>query len=231
MIERSAASRALPLRCAASVYSSPAGRAPVGGDWCAVRELPAERVALMLGDVAGHGRSIAGKMHSVRASMLLAIETVSVPSHVLAIGNEVASGWGDGTLVTAIVAIVDLARRTLSFANAGHPPPLLMSGDQHTLLEHRPADLPLGVFAGYQAADYVLGLPLDALLVLYSDGITEHDRDLQRGEAELIRAARWAYARPHLDAARTIARRVLNRKRGHDDVAALALRTSASDDP
>ena len=86
-------------------------------------------------------------------------------------------------------------------------------------------DLPLGVFAQHNAAEYVIALPLDALLVLYTDGITEHDRNPVRGETELVEAARYAFERPQLLAARTIARSVLRKQRGDDDAAALAVRT------
>jgi serine phosphatase RsbU (regulator of sigma subunit) len=212
----------------ASRFTSPAGRARAGGDWCEVVELSVESVALVLGDVAGHGERVARKMEAMRASVLQAIRNNGVPSSVLTIGNDVATKWGDGTLATAIVAIVDRRRRTLTFANAGHPPPLLLSHEGHAFLEHRPADLPLGVFPRHVCADYVIALPLDSLLVLYTDGVTEHDRDPLRGEDELVEAAQFAFKRPHLDAARLVARRVLERKRGHDDAAALALRTTAS---
>lgn len=225
MIDKSAAGQRRPLFTRASKYLSPAGRAKAGGDWCEVLELSEEAVALVLGDVAGHGQAVAEKMERMRASLLQAIRNDGVPSAVLAAGNEVVSEWRDETLVTAIVAIVDRSRCTLTFANAGHPPPLLIGRSEHAFLVHSPADLPLGVFSRYQAADYVIALPVDALLVLYTDGITEHDRDPLIGEDELVEAARFAYARPDLHAAQTIATRILSRRRGHDDAASIALRT------
>ena len=229
MIDESAGKpERMPCATSASRFSSPAGRARVGGDWCEVVELSIESIALVLGDVAGHGERVARKMEAIRASVLQAIRNNGAPSRVLAVGNELASGWGDDTLVTAVVAVVDRRRRTLTFANAGHPPPLLLSHDGHAFLEQRPADLPLGVFPRHLCAEYVVALPLDSLLVLYTDGITEHDRDPVRGEDELVEAAQFAFHRPHLDAARLVARRVLERKRGHDDAVALALRTTAT---
>jgi serine phosphatase RsbU (regulator of sigma subunit) len=228
VIDPSFPREALGFEISTSRFASPAGGARAGGDWCEILELSEESVALLVGDVAGHGASVAGKMESIRASLLHAIRKNGAPSAVLEVANEVACEWGDGTLATAIVAIVSRGRQTLTFANAGHPPPLVLSGQRHAFIEHRPADLPLGVFSRYAAADYVITLPLDSLLVLYTDGITEHDRDPLRGEEELVEAARFAYRRPDLQAAQTIARRILRRKRGDDDAAAIALRAHAS---
>jgi serine phosphatase RsbU (regulator of sigma subunit) len=210
---------------AVSVCSYAAGRAPAGGDWCEAVALDEHAMALTVGDVSGHGRSVAGAMATMRASILRTLLDVRVPSTVLSVANGVANTLAEGTLVTAVVALVDHRLKTLTFANAGHPPPLLLGLDHHAFLESRPADLPLGVFSHHSAADYVIALPSDALLVLYTDGITEHDRDPVRGELELVEAARFAYDRPHLYAARAIARRVLNACRGDDDAAAIALRT------
>jgi serine phosphatase RsbU (regulator of sigma subunit) len=208
-----------------STCSLPAGGVSVGGDWCAEIALSEHAIALTVGDVSGHGEAVAGAMATMRDCVLQTLREVRVPSSVLTVANKVAANLAEGTLVTAVVAILDHRRQTLTFANAGHPPPLLLTREGHTFLERRPADLPLGVFAQHSAAEYVIALPLDALLVLYTDGITEHDRNPVRGETELVEAARYAFERPQLLAARTVARNVLRKQRGDDDAAALAVRT------
>ncbi|MGB8265446.1 MAG: PP2C family protein-serine/threonine phosphatase [Candidatus Velthaea sp.] len=209
---------------AVTSWSSAAGRARHGGDWCEVVPVSEHAVVLSVGDVAGHGAAVAGTMAVMRESLLRAIHDIHVPSDILSAINGTALRHGGGALVTAIVALVDSRRRTLTFASAGHPPPLMSTGDRHAFLAHLPADLPLGVFPYHRAANYVLTLPSDALLVLYTDGITEHDRDPVRGEAELVEATRVVYARPELHAARAIADHVLAKKRGTDDAATIALR-------
>jgi serine phosphatase RsbU (regulator of sigma subunit) len=231
MIEPDARIAGSPSLAATSVFASPAGRARAGGDWCEVLELSEHVLALVLGDVAGHGEPAARKMREIRAGMRRTLHKTYEPSSVLAAGNTVACGWDEGTLVTAIVAIVDCALHTLTFAGAGHPAPLLLSAAGHAFLEHRPADLPLGVFARYHAADYVISLPRDAMLVLYTDGITEHDRDPVLGEVELVEAAWFAFERPELHPARAIAHRVLAGKRGDDDVATAVLRLGGTPVP
>lgn len=212
-------------------WTSPAGGSPDGGDWCEAIAVSVKTLALTIGDVAGHGSPVASRMAAMRASIIQAMADIAVPSEVLSVANDVALTWGgDGIIVTAIVAIVDFRLRTLTFANAGHPPPLLYAAGAHAFLEHPPADLPLGVFPRFRAANYVVSLPPDALLTLYTDGVTEHARDLIRGEAELVDAARYAYARPELGAAGEIADHVFANTRGDDDAAVLAVRLPPTDE-
>jgi serine phosphatase RsbU (regulator of sigma subunit) len=211
-------------------WTSPAGGAPDGGDWCEAIAVSVKTLALTIGDVAGHGSPVAELMSVMRATVLQAIADIAVPSEVLSVANDLALTWGgDGILVTAIVAIVDFRRRTLTFANAGHPPPLLYTASAHAFLVHPPADLPLGVFPRFRAANYVVSLPDDALLTLYTDGVTEHARDLIRGEAELVEAVRFVHPRPELDSAREIAGHVFATARGDDDAAVLAVRLAPTE--
>jgi len=65
---------------------------------------------------------------------------------------------------------------------------------------------------------------------LYTDGVTEHARDPIQGEVELVRAARFVYERPELDATQGIASLVFATARGDDDAAMLALRLMTGDD-
>jgi serine phosphatase RsbU (regulator of sigma subunit) len=209
-----------------TIWSGPSGRAQAGGDWSAALDLPDGAIALTIGDVSGHGAPVAGAMAAARAAVLGAAGESRVPSNVLAAVNNLACSYGDaGTMVTSIFAVLDRRRGTLSFANAGHPPPLVLTATSHAFLHQAPADLPLGVFRNYRAADYVIALPVDSLVLLYTDGITEHRRDPVGGELELVEAARAVYHRPELNAARAIARRVFMTSRGEDDAAAIGIRT------
>jgi serine phosphatase RsbU (regulator of sigma subunit) len=210
-----------------TVWNSPSGPAQCGGDWCEAFALSEHVTALTIGDVSGHGENVAGAMAAMRAAVLRAIRQIRIPSEVLAVANDVACtyGDGDGIIATAIVAVVDQHLGTLAFANAGHPPPLVLTSDGHAFLQHASADVPLGIFGNHLAAEYVIALPAEALVVLYTDGITEHQRDPIGGEAELVAAARAVHGLPAINAARAIARRVFQNGRGDDDAAALALRT------
>jgi serine phosphatase RsbU (regulator of sigma subunit) len=215
---------AYAIDCGVNLWSSPADGALRGGDWCEAFPLPDGAVALTVGDVCGHGESAADLMGAMRTGVFRAIHEHRTPSQVLSAANTIAYANGRGVIVTAISAILDRRRRTLTFANAGHPPPLVMTREGESFIENVVGDLPLGVFLRHRSADYAIAIPDDALIVFYTDGITEHDRDIFRGEEELIEACRSAYDLPIEDAARTIARKILGKERGRDDAAVLAVR-------
>ncbi len=210
-----------------SLMNSPAGRARRGGDWSDAVVISDDAFALTIGDVTGHGEPAFGTMEIVRASFLRGIHANAEPSEILSAANSVAYSIRGGVIVTAIVAIVNRRLRTLTFANAGHPAPLMMTPILHGFLTHAKADLPLGIGPAYRATSYVVALPDDSLIVLYTDGITEHKRDSVRGERELVEACRAAYDCPAPDLAASIARRVFQRGRGRDDAAVTALREFA----
>jgi serine phosphatase RsbU (regulator of sigma subunit) len=211
-----------------SIWNSPAGNAKAGGDWCDAVQISDDELLLTVGDVSGHGEAVAGTMAGMRSSVLGSLHRARVPSEILAAANSTAVTDYANTIVTAIVAVFNQRLHTLAFANAGHPPPLLVSGDRFAFLEHPPADVPLGVFPRFVGANYVIALPRDAVMVFYTDGITEHDRDPIRGEAELSRAAQHAHRHADRDAASVIAAEIFSDGRGHDDAAVMALRIGRS---
>ena len=206
-----------------TVWNSPTGGAAAGGDWCDAVRISDDEILFTVGDVSGHGEAVAAAMEAMRSSILRSIQHLRVPSAVLAAANRTAAEH-DYTIVTAIVAVFNQRLHTLVFANAGHPPPLLISENRHAYVDHPPADLPLGVFRSHSAADYVIALPRDVLMVFYTDGVTEHERVPIRGESELAQAAQHAYGHPESDAAANIAGDVFRSGRGHDDAAVMALR-------
>ena len=212
-----------------SIWSLPAADAQAGGDWCAVVKISDELVALTVGDVSGHGKAVAAIMAAVQVRVVRAIQHMRDPAAVLSVANEFAFNFGEGIMVTAIVAFLNRRLHTLTFANAGHPPPLLLSSECHAFLEHSPADLPLGIYSHYNAANYVISLPLDGLIVLYTDGITEHNREPVRGEKELSAAARLVYDRPESDDAQGIAREISRTGSGRDDAAVMVVRATAAE--
>jgi serine phosphatase RsbU (regulator of sigma subunit) len=209
-----------------SLFNSPAGSARYGGDWCDVFAISDDAIALTIGDVSGHGEPVAEQMEIMRAAVLSSIHEDPHPSKVLAVANAVAYSRLGGIIATGIVAILNSRLRTFTFANAGHPAPLMMTPSYHGFLAHSVGDLPLGIFPKHRAADYVVALPDDAMLVLYTDGVTEHERNLLRGERELVEACRAAYDGPVLGLATAIAEHVFQKCRGHDDAAVTVLRES-----
>jgi serine phosphatase RsbU (regulator of sigma subunit) len=216
------------LEANVTIWSSPAAGAKDGGDWCEAVVISDDLIALTVGDVAGHGEKVAGTKETMRSSLLWAIQDIRAPSEILSLANSVALNHNDDVIVTAIVAFLDRRRRTLTFANAGHPPPLMLTRNSQTLLEYPPADIPLGIYPRYRATDYLIAVPPDALLVLYTDGITEHERDPIGGELELIAAARALFEQPAIDSAQAIVEHVMQTLPLLDDSAVMAVRTTAA---
>jgi serine phosphatase RsbU (regulator of sigma subunit) len=206
-------------------WSAPAGGAPSGGDWCDFHRISDDRIALTVGDVMGHGKSASATMECMRSAIAKAALESADPAAILSLANTLAYERAGGVIVTAIVAILDRRQQTFTFASAGHPPPLLVLADGHVFLSQWSGDLPLGIFSLHRAAEYVIALPPDALIALYTDGVTEHQHDALRGEEELARTCRLVHADPDRHAARAIAEHFFRDGRGDDDAAILAVRT------
>jgi serine phosphatase RsbU (regulator of sigma subunit) len=214
------------LACASvDMWTSPASGARDGGDWCDTVSLSERELALTVGDVSGHGDAVAGIKSTIRRSVLHEMQRTRLPSDVMACANGVVCANARDSIVTAVVGFFDGSARTLTFANAGHPPPLLVTDERHGFLTRPHANLPLGVFSRHATTNTVVTLPAGAIVVVYTDGVTESARDPIKGELDLIEAARLAYDRPESDAALAIANHVFAAGRGLDDAAILVLRT------
>ena len=91
----------------------------------------------------------------------------------------------DGSLgVSAIVGLVDPEASSLTFVNAGHPGPLAVGEDMVELIE-QPRTLPLGMIGREEVQAYSLQLVPSQLLVFYTDGLIELDRDIEANERRL----------------------------------------------
>jgi integral membrane sensor domain MASE1 len=123
----------------------------VGGDWYDVFTLPRGRLGLTIGDVVGRGLAAAAAMGQLRTALrAYAIETDS-PAAVLQRLSRLVAELEAAQMATLIYAVLDPDTRTLSFASAGHPPPLLIGPDGQAsyLMEGRSP--PLGVTKAAQA--------------------------------------------------------------------------------
>jgi PAS domain S-box-containing protein len=120
----------------------------VGGDWYDVFALPARRVAVSIGDIAGHGLRAAVVMNKVQQSaraitMWEARSRVPDPVAVLDAMEQTLHAEDPDLMATAIFGMIDLAKRTLRYACAGHPPPLMRTRDR-VVRELPPSGTPLG---------------------------------------------------------------------------------------
>ncbi|WP_084964806.1 ATP-binding SpoIIE family protein phosphatase [Thermoactinospora rubra] len=170
----------------------------VGGDWYDVIPLSAGRVGIVIGDVEGRGAKAAAIMGQLRAALRAFAQDDKPPADILARLDEwtrvIATPEVDETgaeinvppIVTCQYLVYDAWSRELSFANAGHAPPLLLHEGTCRELEIQEVGQPLGVRAKGMHADLVykeetLTLPRGAALLLYTDGLVDRRPSRETG--------------------------------------------------
>jgi sigma-B regulation protein RsbU (phosphoserine phosphatase) len=169
---------------AVSGLSLPVGA--VGGDWYDFIPMEKGRWGLVLADVSGKGTAAALLMSATRGMLRSLAEAACSPGEVLTKLNRLlVEDFPAGRFVTMVYAVLDPAKRTLTFANAGHLPPLLMTGSSARFLDVE-RGTPLGL-APCDFSEVEVELPVGSRLVLYSDGITEAENqaDEEYGSARL----------------------------------------------
>jgi serine phosphatase RsbU (regulator of sigma subunit) len=168
----------------------PAGRAGrVGGDWYITADMPGGHVLVAIGDVAGHGLAAAAGMARLRGALAGLAITGSPPERLVGWLNDLVHHVGPEHTASVVAGYFDPESRTLTWAQAGHPPPVLVRGSRARLL-----DPPPGILLGAGREKYtaaVLELAPGDLLLLYSDGLIERrDRSVEEGLDTLARAVR-----------------------------------------
>ncbi len=175
----------LPAVTAAAEYL-PAGRGmDVGGDWYDVIPLSADRVALVIGDVMGHGLPEAVIMGRLRTAVQTLSDLELPPDEILGHLNDLVWGLGDDSLATCLYAIYDPTTAICTVAQAGHPPPAIVWPDGQVYFAETHRDPPLGVAEPpFEVVE--VPVPQDGLLVLYTDGLIESaDCDVDLGMSRL----------------------------------------------
>ncbi|SCF73164.1 GAF domain-containing protein [Streptomyces sp. MnatMP-M27] len=187
-LQRSLLPRTLPRLPAASAAARylPAGRGEqIGGDWYDVIPLSADRVAMVIGDVMGHGIPEAATMGQLRTAVRTLADLDMPPDELLSRLNDLVSDLGEDWYATCLYAVFDPITRICSFSLAGHPPPVVVHPDGAVDMPRLTPDPPLGA-AEPPFEIHQLPLPEESLLVLCTDGLVESpDQDLDRGLAQL----------------------------------------------
>jgi phosphoserine phosphatase RsbU/P len=149
----------------------------VGGDYYDFILLPRQRVAVLLGDVAGKGVAAALLMAKLSADarycMLTEPEPAAAFTRLNCLMNQ--SGIAD-RFVTLVAAILDPVSHTVTLVSAGHPPPLLYHRATRTVAEaisNDVAGLPLGVLDGFEYASCQVALEPGDSILAFTDGVTE----------------------------------------------------------
>ncbi|MFD4501343.1 SpoIIE family protein phosphatase [Streptomyces sp. NPDC058457] len=239
-LQRSLLPQTLPEQAALDVatrYLPSVSQAGVGGDWFDVIPLSGTRVALVVGDVVGHGMRAAATMGRVRTAVRTLADVDLPPDELLShlddlvvhlsaeeAGADNAADTAGGVGTTCLYGVYDPVTRRLCAARAGHPPPAVVTAGTVRFLDV-PAGPPLGL-GGLPFESYETELPEGSLIALYTNGLLEpreHDIDdaLDTMFAALARPAR------SLD---SVCDRVLTSMLTHrpdDDIALLVARTRA----
>ncbi|MCJ1681344.1 SpoIIE family protein phosphatase [Streptomyces sp. APSN-46.1] len=203
-LQRSLLPRVLPDLSAVDVaFRYLPAKAGVGGDWFDVIPLTGARVALVVGDVVGHGVHAAATMGRLRTAVHN-FSTLDLPPDELLghldelihridqneSGSDEEEGGGGGeqagiTGATCLYAVYDPVTGRCTLSSAGHPGPALVHQDGRVEFPELPAGLPLGV-GGMPFETAALTLPEGSRLVLFTDGLLEdRARDFDTGLAVL----------------------------------------------
>ncbi|MEU4353530.1 SpoIIE family protein phosphatase [Streptomyces virginiae] len=235
-LQRSLLPRGLPEQGAVEVahHYLPA-ESGVGGDWFDVIPLSGTRVALLVGDVVGHGLHAAATMGRLRIAARNFAELELAPDELLTHLDNLlvrldreeddASATGSNGIVgaTCLYAVYDPTSQVCTMARAGHPPPALVAPDGSVTFPDLPAGPPLGL-GGLPFETAEIRLPEHSTLVLYTDGLVGgRHRDIDVALDQL----RHALAHPDRtaqDTCRAVIEAVAPEHPG-DDVALLVART------
>lgn len=207
----------------------PAGEdAEVGGDWYDAFLLPGGDLAVVIGDVVGHDMAAAATMGQLRSMLrALAVDTGGSPEDVVARLDRLASGLQVTSFTTLLYGRIRQigSAHVLYWANAGHPPPLLMDRDGHGRLLSEAKGLVIGVQPDTGRYGMEVTLPPGSTLLLYTDGLTER-RDGHPDDDVIGVAA--ALAGIPLD---RLCDELLSGAPPYDDVALLAVRVQDASHP
>jgi chemotaxis family two-component system sensor kinase Cph1 len=168
-------------------YYSPAGVDVVGGDWYDAFQTAAGSVAVVVGDVAGHGMEAAREMAQLRNSLRAYLYDDPEPGRALARLDQLVTGLMPESFATVVCGVVDVGSGTVTLAHAGHPNALVGPGAGVEVVQV-PGDPVLGVGLAARRA-HQLWLEPGGSLVLYSDGLYERrGEDPRRGMERLRRS-------------------------------------------
>ncbi|MFJ2813386.1 SpoIIE family protein phosphatase [Streptomyces sp. NPDC087294] len=208
--------------------------AGIGGDWFDVIPLSGSRVALVVGDVVGHGIASSATMGRLCTAVRTLADVDLPPDELLTHLDDLVAHLASGEEAvaevaelgaTCLYAVYDPVTRRLALASAGHPAPVVVRPDGTSEVVEMTAGPPLGV-GGLPFEATEVELPEGSVVALYTDGLTEsRERDVDDATDELRRAL-TAPADSLETLCDTVLKAVLPEEPG-DDVALLVARTRA----
>lgn len=210
-------------------YYQPASRSrTVGGDWYDAFIIPDGRIGVSVGDVAGHGLHASVAMGAMRNALRTALITEpDIGRALTTVDYLLRDEYPEIPFCTAIVAIIDVDAMTLRLQSAGHPGPRIFDEKSGTVIDpFTERDLPLGMRDLGREHPRPRTIRLEGgLVVFYTDGLVECNRNLFEGEESLNQAMMRADIRQADDPAQAIRAAMLDcASYPDDDIAILAVR-------
>ena len=195
----------------------------IGGDWYDALELEDGRVAVVVGDVVGHGLRAATVMGQLRNAFRAYALVETSPAATLARLNRLLSKEDRDVMATALYLIFDRDTGKVVFSSAGHPPALVVTRDGPRFLEGG-RSVPLGTADPATYRDEAAVIESGSTMLLYTDGLVERrDTPLEDRLAQLATVAGVAGG-DLSDVCDQVLQGILGGLRPSDDVALLAVR-------
>ncbi|MEU3148073.1 MULTISPECIES: SpoIIE family protein phosphatase [unclassified Streptomyces] len=237
-LQRSLLPRGLPRTAAVDAASRylPAARTGVGGDWFDVIPLSGMRVAMVVGDVAGHGIQASATMGRLRTAVRTLADIDLAPEEllthlddlVLHLSHESGGDAGPGEVgATCLYAVYDPVSRRCTLSRAGHPPPVLVPPGGPVRMLDMPSGPPLGL-GGLPFESVEVELPEGSVLAFYTDGLVDgrgDDSDADAGSRMFCDALSHATPGSLDEACDRVLHAMLQSGPATDDVALLLTRT------
>ena len=219
---------ALPVMAgleASARYLPASDTVSVGGDWYEGLSLDDRRLALVVGDVTGHGLTAAADMALLRGMITALLHSGVAVADVFSEMSGVLLQRSGLLLATAALAVVDVAGGTITYATAGHPPPLvqLPTGEIRRL---DAANAPMIGLPSTRRIAATVPFPVGSRLVMFTDGLVERrDRPFEVG-IEKIAASLTTLASglTPSDVSDVLLDALLDSGRAEDDIAILVIR-------
>ena len=146
----------------------------VGGDFYDVFELPGQRLGLIIADVADKGIPAALFMALTRTLVRAAVIERQSPAEVLArVNHLLIPDTRQSMFVTAVYAVLDYQTGAMTYANAGHSPPLWVRRCTHQIEHLARTSIALGVMDDIEVKQRTIPLEPGDTILLYTDGLTE----------------------------------------------------------
>jgi PAS domain S-box-containing protein len=210
-----------------AVYLPAEKDALVGGDWFDAFELPDRRLAFSIGDVAGHGLQASVIVGRLRQAIFTLAFQFEDPAKILEETDRILRHQEPDTMVTALVGFINADHTEMSYASAGHPPPIIAYRNDEPAHMLASGQLPLGLGPKLELRTHRTPIRPDAVVALYTDGMIEFSRDVINAESKLKAAValivgNTSIARP----AMAVQEIVFDDMRTRDDAALLLLQFS-----